>query len=139
MTAAAILDRLHGVRETGPGRWIARCPSHEDRSPSLSLREVEDGKLLLKCFGGCAAGDVVAAVGLTLADLFADPPARQPYHRPSRSRLPAADVLALVSHEITVVRIVLADARCRGEMTADDWARIETAGQRMDRVMEAGL
>ena len=41
MTAATILDRLDGVRPTGDGRWIARCPAHDDRSPSLSIREAE--------------------------------------------------------------------------------------------------
>lgn len=74
MVSAAdnLLARLEGVRQSGPGRWMARCPAHEDRSPSLSVRELEDGRVLVHCFSGCAAADVVAAVGLSLADLFAD-------------------------------------------------------------------
>lgn len=71
MTAAAkLLDRLQGVRQSGPGRWLAKCPAHEDRSPSLSVRELDDGTALIKCFGGCGAADVLAAVGLELKDLF---------------------------------------------------------------------
>ena len=53
-----LLDRLDGARKTGSGRWLAKCPAHEDRSPSLSVRELEGGTLLVKCFGGCGAADV---------------------------------------------------------------------------------
>jgi DNA primase len=53
MSVAALLDRLEGVRACGPGRWVARCPAHEDRSPSLSIRKKDDGTTLLHCFSGC--------------------------------------------------------------------------------------
>lgn len=65
-----VLERLERVRATGPARWTARCPAHEDRSPSLSLRETSDGKALLFCHAGCRTEAVVAALGLRMADLF---------------------------------------------------------------------
>ena len=37
-----ILDRLRGVRKIGDRKWTARCPAHDDRSPSLSIRECDD-------------------------------------------------------------------------------------------------
>lgn len=61
------------ARQTGPGRWIARCPHHEDRSPSLSLRNLggPDGdRVLLNCFAGCDTRDVLAALELDFADLY---------------------------------------------------------------------
>ena len=64
-----VLDRLPGAKENGQG-WKARCPAHEDASPSLSIGLGEDGRVLLKCFAGCAPEAIVAAMGLTLADLF---------------------------------------------------------------------
>ncbi|MFA7541987.1 MAG: hypothetical protein WCZ02_07875 [Lysobacterales bacterium] len=64
-----LLDRLEGVRKVGGG-WIAHCPAHEDRRPSLSIGGGDDGRALLSCHGGCPAAAVVAAVGLELADLF---------------------------------------------------------------------
>ena len=70
----ALLERLDRVRETGPGRWLARCPAHDDRHPSLSIRETEDGTILIKCWAGCSAADVVSAVGLEPRDLFPDRP-----------------------------------------------------------------
>lgn len=74
MKAAALLERLDRVREKAPGRWTARCPAHDDRSPSLSIREASDGTVLIKCFAGCGAVDVVTAAGLELKDLFPDRP-----------------------------------------------------------------
>jgi Protein of unknown function (DUF3631)/Toprim-like len=67
--AERLLGRLEGVRRSGKG-WTARCPAHEDRQPSLSIAEGEDGRLLLHCFAGCPVERVVAAVGLELRDLF---------------------------------------------------------------------
>jgi hypothetical protein len=68
-----VLDRLEGVKQTGAGRWMARCPAHEDRSPSLSVRETENGRTLLHCFGSCPNGDVLSAMGLRMSDLFEKP------------------------------------------------------------------
>lgn len=56
------LARLDGVRETARGSWVARCPAHEDRKPSLAIRELNDGTVLVHCFAGC---DVGAASGWT--------------------------------------------------------------------------
>ena len=77
-----VLDRLDRVRRTGNG-WSARCPAHEDRDPSLSIAEGADGRVLLRCFAGCALEDVVRALGLELSDLFEDDGAP---HRPPRKR-----------------------------------------------------
>jgi hypothetical protein len=65
-----LLSRLQNVRAERDGQWSARCPVHEDRRNSLSVGIASDGTVLLKCHAGCSAADVVAAVGLTLADLF---------------------------------------------------------------------
>jgi hypothetical protein len=69
MNLNAILDRLQGLRRNGSG-WMARCPAHEDRSPSLSIRN-ENGKILLHCFGGCSIEAVCAALEIKVRELFA--------------------------------------------------------------------
>jgi hypothetical protein len=71
MTAEQIAERLH-ARRSGSG-WIVRCPAHEDRSPSLSIDEGRDGRILLHCFGGCTSEAVCDSLGLSLADLFSEP------------------------------------------------------------------
>lgn len=67
----------HCRRVRGSGdRRMAQCPgpnhSHDDRNPSLSIKRIE-GQTLLYCFAGCATEDVLAALNLSLADLFDDP------------------------------------------------------------------
>jgi len=63
-----LLGRLEGVRPAGPHSWVARCPAHDDRDPSLSV-SVKDGRVLLHCFAGCGPDEVLGAVGLTWKDL----------------------------------------------------------------------
>ena len=49
-------------------------PAHADRSPSLSICEGHDGRVLVHCFAGCTADQVVSALGLARRHLFAGPP-----------------------------------------------------------------
>lgn len=63
-----ILTKLDGVRKSGNG-WVARCPAHRDRAPSLSIRE-DNGKILLHCFAACTVEEVCAAMGIGLSELF---------------------------------------------------------------------
>jgi len=60
MTAAELADALGG-RRVG-GAWMACCPAHNDRTPSLSIRESNDGKVLVRCRAGCGQRDVIAAL-----------------------------------------------------------------------------
>jgi hypothetical protein len=69
MLVAEVLSHFKLVRRSGAG-WIARCPAHPDRSPSLSISEGHEGKILLHCFGGCTSEAVCDSLGLSLADLF---------------------------------------------------------------------
>ncbi len=71
MKADALISLLDRPRRTSRG-WINRCPAHADRSPSLSIREGNDGKILLHCFAGCTPQEICQAIGLTLSDLFPD-------------------------------------------------------------------
>jgi hypothetical protein len=67
-----LLDRLEGVKSTGPDQWVAQCPAHEDQSPSLSIRDAGD-RLLVHCFAGCSTEAVVAALGFQMARLLRSP------------------------------------------------------------------
>lgn len=64
-----VLKKLQGAKKMGEGRWQALCPAHEDRKPSLSITEAENG-VLLHCHAGCSPESVVQAVGLNMSDLF---------------------------------------------------------------------
>ncbi len=83
-----ILSRLENVRKKSRGGWTARCPAHEDRSPSFGIQETSDGRVLVNCLAGCNASDIVRALGLELRDLF---PASRELPAPARmNRKPTA-------------------------------------------------
>src|SRR5207247_914763 len=42
--------------------WVTLCPAHDDRNPSLSITEGDDGRLLLLCHAGCSQEAVIEAV-----------------------------------------------------------------------------
>jgi len=74
MRAEDFARRLDGRRS---GRnWSARCPAHDDRQASLSISDGNDGRLLVHCHAGCKTSDVLAAMNLTDADMFAEKPTR---------------------------------------------------------------
>lgn len=62
---------LQGLRKNANG-YLARCPAHVDRTPSLSIGEGDDGCVLVKCHAGCELDDILAALDLEARDLFAD-------------------------------------------------------------------
>jgi hypothetical protein len=69
MIVEHICERLKNVRPLRDG-FTARCPGHDDRSNSLSIR-VGAGKVLLHCFAGCTVETVCDALGIKVRDLFA--------------------------------------------------------------------
>jgi len=137
MSADALLPRLAGVKRTGPGRWIARCPAHDDRHPSLSIRELEDGRVLLHCWAGCATEDVLCAAGL---DWDAMMPAHAVDHHIPRERRPYSpqDVLDCIALE-SLIASIAASTLARGEPLSDsDRARLVTASVRLGAAAEMG-
>jgi hypothetical protein len=75
MNVEAVLGRLQGVQRNCNG-WMALCPAHPDKNPSLSFRE-ENGRMLMHCFAGCTPEAVCAALGIEMRELFSEPRAAQ--------------------------------------------------------------
>lgn len=61
------LDRVRG----NDSQYMACCPAHDDRTPSLAIKEV-DGKILINCMAGCSINEITSAMGIQLKDLFVD-------------------------------------------------------------------
>lgn len=72
----AVLDRLRergfAVRGSAP-QWSARCPAHDDRTPSLRVAAGRDGRAVLWCHAGCPTPVVLDALGLSWDALFDQP------------------------------------------------------------------
>lgn len=125
-----LLARLDAPREVGFGKWIARCPAHDDRHPSLSIRETSDGRVLIHCFSGCAPTEVLASVGLGLADLFEK---QISHHLPKAGvTYPALPVLRALTFEASIVFMAGA-ALLAGEPF--DSERLQVALHRIDAAL----
>ena len=134
-----VLSRLHKVKRTGGDKWQALCPAHDDKRPSLSIREAEDGKVLLKCWSGCGIAEVVSALGLSLADLFPGDQRSLGNHcaGPMRRPFDYRDALTGIAHEATVARIIVEAVNHGEEMDAKSLARLALAEERIDAALRA--
>jgi hypothetical protein len=54
------------------GQHLLHCPAHDDKRPSLAIRERYDGTLLVRCYAGCRTEDILEVMGLEFADLYPD-------------------------------------------------------------------
>ncbi len=133
MKMEAFLARLGGVRSCGTGRWSACCPAHNDKSPSLSVREA-GSRLLLHCFSGCTPDEIVLALGLELKGLFTDTPT-------SRGQWPTAKPqkidLVAVAHRFELAAL---DRRLRADavlQAVGNFTGEELADPQRDRLINA--
>ena len=127
-----LLSRLERVTERSDGQYLACCPAHEDKSPSLSIKEVDGGRVLVYCFAGCSAAEVCASVGLELRDLFRVGESQQRYQ--VGPRLSHGDLLALLATEANVVYLA-ADMLYHGkELSEQDRNRLEGAWSRIYKI-----
>jgi hypothetical protein len=133
MAVNELLSRLAGVKKTGADRWIAKCPSHTDRSPSLSIRQADD-RVLLHCFSGCDTGDILAAIGMSFADVM---PERVGHYRPRiRPAFPPDDVLEILGHDIALATFAMADILEGKPLSRSDLAAIALAADRCTKAVE---
>ena len=120
-----ILTRLDKLRANGEGRWQACCPAHDDRSPSLSIKEDASGKVLIHCWAGCDTRDVMAAIGLTLSDLFPDSLERN--NRDTMPEWKRREYKETLSHEVLVIECYKADRQAGKAIETEDLERVSVA------------
>lgn len=110
-----LLSSLEKVEKLPPGnhqaRYRACCPAHGDKNPSLSITLSNSDTILLKCWAGCSAHDVVHAVGMEMTDLF---PEQTKYHAPQERRPFSADQAARVI-ALDALAVAVAAAKVRNK------------------------
>lgn len=133
--AERILERLDRVRPTGPDSWMAASPTRDERTPSVSIKQVDD-RVLIHDFGGDDTESILAAVGLTLADLF-DRPLSQ--HKPPvsaykrRRNGQAFEALQALRVEALVV-LIAADRMAAGQRLG--WRDTDRLHDAFERILE---
>lgn len=134
-----LLNRLEKVKGT-KGRWTACCPAHADRSPSLAITHLDDGRILLKCFAGCSAQEIVTSVGMDLGDLFPKEnklgyTSDTQYQKPERRPFYATDLLRIIHFEALITSIAAFDLAEGREISTTDRKRLKTAFERINEAV----
>ena len=130
-----LLSCLDRVKQTKPDSWMACCPAHADRSASLSIRETDQGTILVHCFAGCSVDEVIGAAGISIDDLF--PPRPVHHGKPERRPFPAADVLRAIGFEALVVAAAGVSLLAGTPFTEVDRERLIMAVHRIQAAMTA--
>ena len=135
MSLDALLSRLEGVQRSGDG-YRARCPACGGKGRKVAVREADTGRILLHCFAGCVAADIVQAIGLQLGDLFPERLAEDtPEDRERRRRLARESqwgaALEVLQFEARIVAIAAGEIAYGRSLTVDDYNRVCTAAERI--------
>lgn len=124
-----ILSKLDGLKSTAKGKWVAKCPAHDDRSPSLAIREMDDGRVLIHCFAGCSSAEVLDALGLDFKDLM---PEKVDNHKSAVSRpFSAADALRCISFEALLIAMLSCRLAAGQPVDENDRQRLLLANARI--------
>ena len=134
MNVETILAQLQKVKPMGNGEWVACCPAHEDRTPSLGIKDCGDGRILLHCFADCMPEDVVGAIGLTLADLM--PPKPLTTQALKRSPFSARTALEALAYQASVVAVAASDVSRGKPLTLADKDRLFEIAGRINGVLD---
>lgn len=133
MPIEQFLARLDKVRQIAPDRWIAACPAHEDKRPSLSIRLADD-RILIHDFVGCYPADVCDAMGIRLADLMPDDPSYINRREEDDHKVALGELFDLIAHEVQVASIIAAQAVERRQVRESDWERLAQCSRTLGEI-----
>ena len=123
-----ILTLLRKVKSTGNNTWMACCPAHDDKSPSMTISDYSDN-ILIHCFSGCTPIDILGAIGLDFSDLF---PERNYTEKSKGTVFNPYDVLEALSTETTIVYMTASKMFDTKEISDADWLRLKVSVQRIN-------
>lgn len=131
-----ILQHLTHVKKKSHNAYIACCPAHNDRSPSLTIREIEGERVLLHCFAGCSVQEILGAIGLKMEDLFPPMPIndRGGYKRASKP-FTDSQLLAVILKEAGIIDFAAHDMANGLSVSKADAERIVLARDRIHRAV----
>lgn len=136
MAIEVLLQRLDKVKQTGHCRWHARCPAHDDHGPSLTIRELDDGRILVHCFADCPTLEVLDAVGLDYSALYPQTPFSEYAFKPVRKSWNANDVLHALSVQLLIANNICAALADGKPLTGEDRQALQDCTRRFLAALE---
>ena len=132
MNIEQLLPSLEKLRRTGDGKWLACCPAHNDKHPSLAIKQTDDGKILIHCFAGCDVETIVSSLDLTLADLMPDNPSYKKGSKPPKfNKYELFDRLAF---EAIILSIAIRQLINKTPLNNEDQKRVLKAEQTINDI-----
>ena len=128
-----VLQRLDKVQRIGSDRYKALCPAHDDRSPSLAIKD-DDGRLLLHFFGACETLDVLGAIGLEFVDIMPDK--MMGNIKKDKKPFYAMDILGIIKFEATLTYIYASNMAEGLTLCSADKERLLLATSRVNHAYE---
>ncbi|WP_296002235.1 CHC2 zinc finger domain-containing protein [Rugamonas sp.] len=138
MSIQNLLLNLQQVKKRGRDKWQACCPAHDDIHPSLAIRELDDGRILLHCFAGCGAAEVLGAIDMNFSDLYPKPIGGN-FLQGTRRQFSASDVLVGIAFETLVAWHFAKQLASNHELSDLERERLLTCARRLQNGMEAAL
>jgi hypothetical protein len=113
---------------SGKDEYQCLCPAHNDKTASLSIKNLPDERILIHCFAGCAANDILGAVGLTFDDIV---PKRLGDFKPVSKPFNPYAVLKAISNETLLVALAGLEVANGKTLTQEDKDRLMIAVNRL--------
>lgn len=140
MSAVDLTAHLDNVIDRGNGQYLFSCGcglhKRGDKNRSGSAKQLPDGRWLIHCFAGGSPSEILAAVGLSMSDLFPDRPEPSRGAGRSQHRLSHRDALRLLRRE-AMVAAVAARAVADGDVLSEDnLRRVNDAAVRIALVVD---
>lgn len=137
-----VLSRLDKVQKLDPkqhkARYMACCPAHDDKKPSLSVSLSQKDNVLLHCWSGCSSHEIVSALGMQMTDLF-PPRNERTHHAKGRPAFNAYDAIAVVARDALLVMLAAAKLRNGEQLSEKDMDDLVSASGRCQRIAEEVL
>jgi len=129
-----LLERFDKLKQTAPDGWIACCPAHEDKGPSLSVKDTGD-RLLLHCFAGCTFRDIADAIGARPSQFFAGGYDRREFDK--KHRVPWRDIVVVLRSEMWILVGIASQLKQGKPLSEQDQSLLIEAGRRIEQAWRA--
>lgn len=135
MSIESFLSRLNKVRSNGNGKYMAQCPCHADKTASLAINDMGDGRILINCFAGCDTYSILRSVSLDWDAVMPDKSPSETY-KPVKQVIYATEGMQLIRFEAQIVTYCAFKLKNNTPLSVDDLSRLEVAMQRINKAME---
>lgn len=132
-----ILERLKKVRPSGNNSWRACCPAHDGNNPTaLVIKEEPDGRILMHCFQGCSAVDIMEKIGLDISELFPERIGGVEGKKPVARKFYASDILSAIRFEFQIVTLAAFELSKGRKLSEKDLNRLKLSMERINEAIE---